>query len=273
MISYATTGTEDLPNKEGVLEPVTMAQYELRTGYTTVDPTTWAPGFFNSTASCFFKGSVVYPQGSERNECGKPRPHGANASATTAGAATAPATTAAAAGGCTCPTCPGGSKNGGQGGEDVAGDSNGVELGTLVSAAHLRRLWHCPRAGAVGSLCSVPALRVAWGAPQLWASALPTNARPNTSAIGVSAACACLSPPRERSNVCVAPSSRPAGARRLHRRWPRGGVRRHHVRRTQPPPYTSAACVRTRALSPRRALRTGVASALCVWPPCLVAAV
>ena len=134
MISYATTGTEDLPNEEGELEPVTMAQYELRTGYTTVDPTTWAEGFFNSTASCFFEGSVVHPQGSERNECAPP--HGANASAGGDATTGAVGSTSAAPGSCDCPACPGGSS--GQGKDKSSGkgsgddDANGVEIGTLV---------------------------------------------------------------------------------------------------------------------------------------------
>ena len=119
MISYATTGTEDLPNEEGELEPVTMAQFELRTGYTTVDPTTWAKNFFNSTASCFFKNRIVYPQGSERvDECSTPP--GANASVHGGSTATP--------GHCDCPACPGGSKGKGSGDDEA----NGVEIGSLV---------------------------------------------------------------------------------------------------------------------------------------------
>ena len=72
LLAYLTSGTESLPDSNGALVPVNMMQSQIRTGYRVFpddSANTWAPGFFNSTAGCLFPDAVVFPQGSEANEC------------------------------------------------------------------------------------------------------------------------------------------------------------------------------------------------------------
>jgi hypothetical protein len=53
LISYQTSGTEELPNEKGVMEKVQMSQVELRSVYSVVNASSWEPGFF-SPDQCFF---------------------------------------------------------------------------------------------------------------------------------------------------------------------------------------------------------------------------
>ena len=56
MLSYGVNGTEQLPNVvTGKLERVAMRSFDIRTAYGVVNASSWARGFFDSTATCPYK--------------------------------------------------------------------------------------------------------------------------------------------------------------------------------------------------------------------------